>query len=635
MSEFPEQAAPPKKKWAVQLLLVLIVFAAILPFTSRAVYMDEHIFLLLARSAQTNWLFPSDTPALFFGRRAANFASHTHPPIGTYYLAGVYAILGEFREVPFRILYSLFPLMAVAGFYGLACRFTQIPVTATLLLAFSPAFFATSHTLMMDMPMLAFLLVGLTLYFKSVDGRSGNLVPASLCFILAVGAGYTALVPVSCLFVWAVFTRRPKQELWAIAAIPLALFAWLAMMTVHFGYFPLTDTVMLFVSQAQSPFRNTLATLSFVGGVSVFPWSFLLLADTKKKGWLVVAGLVIVTCLTLFLEWPSFPYRLWFLFLASNGLVMLVVFTASWFRRLREETVPGHGFLVLWTWAVLIFFVVVADMINARYILMALPALYLVLFRKGAWPSVGLAIIPTLLVSVTIATADYRFVNSYRTWVKSVVVPLQEQGFKVWGAAESGLRFYLEQRNIETLGSHDLRPRGGDLIIRPARLFRYSLSSDLEPLLVHLNTQDLTDSFPIRTYNLSAGAGFHDSHIGLVPFNLSTAPHDRLEIVQLSPLVGRLPQTVPANFESVAVWSPSGVMLKQVEPVQKFSLRIPKNTEIQYELEGDGSIEVTSDFIKLSKGNSDSIVWRNLRIMPKGFLIERQSQPRATSQGIR
>jgi len=37
------------------------------PFSSRAVYLDEHIFLNLARSAQTNWLFPQDTPGLFFG----------------------------------------------------------------------------------------------------------------------------------------------------------------------------------------------------------------------------------------------------------------------------------------------------------------------------------------------------------------------------------------------------------------------------------------------------------------------------------------------------------------------------------------------------------------------------------------
>ena len=63
-------------------LLAAIVLAGIIPFSSRAVYMDEHIFLQIARSAQSNWLFPNDTPGLFFGTPLANFASHTHPPIG-------------------------------------------------------------------------------------------------------------------------------------------------------------------------------------------------------------------------------------------------------------------------------------------------------------------------------------------------------------------------------------------------------------------------------------------------------------------------------------------------------------------------------------------------------------------------
>ena len=95
------------------LLLALVVLAGIVPFSSRAVYMDEHIFLLMARSAHTNFLFPQDTPALFFGQTRPSFVGHTHPPVGEYYLALLYSIFGEFREVPFRLLFSVFAIVAV------------------------------------------------------------------------------------------------------------------------------------------------------------------------------------------------------------------------------------------------------------------------------------------------------------------------------------------------------------------------------------------------------------------------------------------------------------------------------------------------------------------------------------------
>jgi hypothetical protein len=58
-------------------LLAIIVQACIVPFLSRAVYLDEHIYLQIARSAQTNILFPQGTPGIFFGTEKPNFASHT------------------------------------------------------------------------------------------------------------------------------------------------------------------------------------------------------------------------------------------------------------------------------------------------------------------------------------------------------------------------------------------------------------------------------------------------------------------------------------------------------------------------------------------------------------------------------
>src|ERR1700758_3959342 len=126
------------------ILLTLAVVAAIAPFSSRAVYMDEHIFLKIGRVAQTNVFFPQDTTGMFFGIPMKNFAAHTHPPVGEYYLGLLYSIFGQFREVPFRLAFSIFPIVAVLSFYSLARRFTQYPMLVSLLFAASPAFFVYS-----------------------------------------------------------------------------------------------------------------------------------------------------------------------------------------------------------------------------------------------------------------------------------------------------------------------------------------------------------------------------------------------------------------------------------------------------------------------------------------------------------
>ena len=371
-----------EKQWVTWVLLALIVLAGILPFADRAFYMDEHIFLQLARSAQADWMFPSDTPLLFFGTRQADFASHTHPPVGEYYLAVIDLIVGDFSEAPFRLLFAIFPIMAAIGFHGLARRYTKSPLTVTLLFAFSPAFFVMSQTIMMDLPMIAFLLVGTMLYFDHVDGKPNRLAPAALCFILAVGTGYTALVPLGCLFLWALHRRRDTLELVALGAAPIALIFWLAAMTVHFGRFPLTDTVRFVTSQTRSSFENLTATFSFLGGVGVFPFSFLLVTRLERREWyrLVPAAFVVATAMTLPMEWTSLAYRSWFIFLSASGLSMLGAGVVCTFR---ENGEPRHErvFLLLWSLAVLVFFVLIGDMINARYVLLALPALYLVLFR--------------------------------------------------------------------------------------------------------------------------------------------------------------------------------------------------------------------------------------------------------------
>jgi hypothetical protein len=578
-------------------LLAAIVLAGIIPFSSRAVYMDEHIFLHVARSAHTNWFFPQETPWIFFGTRVPDLAAHTHPPVVEYYLALLYSIFGDFREVPFRLAFSVFPICAVLGFYKLAHRFTLHPFLVTLIFAASPAFFVYSSTMMMDIPMLAFLLTGLALYFGHVEGRPGLLPLASLCFILAAGTGYTALVPLLCLFVGLLAARRPLQELLAVCAAPVALALWLAAITIHFGEFPLIRTVGYYATQG-SIFRNILATLSFLGSVVIFPW---LIGRTRRT---IAASLVAASVMTFLASWPSLAYRGWYVILASSGLMVLYAFLAGARRLVAAEKNHGQAVLILWAPAVLLFFIVIGDVINARYVLLAMPPLFLVLLADASERRLIYTLIPTAALSLILAYADFSFVNMNRDFVEQTVVPLQRQGFHIWSGAESGLRFYLEQKGLVTLSTQDAVVGPGDLIVRHSGLFGYALAEPIAIRMIVLKRFELNTALPVRTYSALAGAGLHDTGAGLVPFTFSRKPWDTVEVAQMSPLA-------PA-----AVWSPNGPTFVQVEPESEFPIKVPSNTKIEYDLEGDGKVAVYSGRIRLIRGHSPT-VWRNFRIVPK------------------
>ena len=585
------------------LLLAAIVLAGIIPFSSRAVYLDEHIFLHVAQSAQTNGFFPQDTPWIFFGTRNANLAPHTHPPVGEYYLALLYSIFGRFREVPFRIAFSIFPIGAVLGFYNLARRFTRHPFLVALLFAANAAFFVYSSTMMMDIPMLAFLLVGFALYFGHVQGRRGLLVPAAGCFILAAGTGYTALVPLACLLFVQIIARRPSKEMLTVCAAPAALAIWLTAMTIHFGEFPLIQTIGYYAAHG-SMFRNILATLSFLGGLTIF-------SALSFGNWRVTAtSIPVVAVLTLFVSWPSFAYRVWFILIAAAGVTVLAAFVSEARRLIEAGKNHGEAFLLLWVPTVLLFFIVAAEMINARYMLLAIAPLCLVLFGNTGERRLILTLIPTVAFSVALAYVDFKFVNLNRNLVEQVVVALQQQGFRVWSAAESGLRFYLEQNGIVTLATTDVTPGPSDLIVRHNGLFGYSLAEPIAVKLTVLKTFPLNDRIPLRLYSRPSGAGFHDNGAGMVPFTFSRLPYDSVEIAQVSPLVPGV------------VWSPDGPIFIQNEPEREFPVKMPSDTKIEYDLDGDGLVALFNDRILLKKGDSSTTVWRNFRIVPKHWQMQ-------------
>jgi hypothetical protein len=422
------------------------------------------------------------------------------------------------------------------------------------------------------------------------------------------------LVPLACLFAWSLMKKHSARQWCATAVTPMAIVFWLVIIKHYFGSGPSTELIGYYTSHF-SLSHLVLPLFSFLGGVSLFPGIYLVLIDRSRRLGISVASTMAAGGLTMFHAWPSVAYRLWFIVLASCGIALISAFVVHGVRRLKTAAVDGLGFLVLWLFAALLFYLCFADMIAARYLLLVLPPLFLILFDHIPTQAGAAAVVLTLVLSISIGFADQQWVNQYPRWVEQSVIPLQREGFRVWNASEVGLRFYLERNGVQTLDASDLRPQAGELIIRQTSS-RYGLSSDLEPLLLPIAKFELNDRFPVRTSSLEAGAGFHDSHWGLVPYAISRAPFDQVDIAEVSPFVTTLPEKVAEDFSSTPLWFPGGVLLKQIEPEMTFPVRVPSSAKLNCDVEGAGTAEVSTAGIVIRKLDSRPVLWKNCKFVP-------------------
>ena len=165
-------------------ILVLIVAACAIPFLGQPFHMDDNFYMDMARNAQAKPLFPNDTPYVFQGMRSPDMGSHTHPLFQTYFLATIMHFFGEGpgKEWIYHLFALLYPLIAALSFYFICARLLDRPLWPSALFACSPLFLVMQHTLMTDIPMLAFWLAAVCCFLYATDQRKAGLYAASVFF---------------------------------------------------------------------------------------------------------------------------------------------------------------------------------------------------------------------------------------------------------------------------------------------------------------------------------------------------------------------------------------------------------------------------------------------------------------------
>ena len=536
------------------ILIVGLVVLLRLFFLNQPIQGDDVYYLYGAEHAQIDPLHPLNTRYMFQGDMV-DMRGHPHGPLNSWILAILLAVLGNVREIPFHAGYTVFSIIAGLSMWSLARRFCERPFAATLLFLAVPAFVVNGNSLEADLPFLAFWMASVALFIQAVDQRSS----AALACSAAAGAlaGLTAYQAVLLTPILAVYLFQQKREwrvAWAVVlAAPAAIAAWQVWEWTTRGALP--AAVLLSYMRAYS-FHKTSNTLRSAAALVVHsawivsPFLVVMAFGLKSRMRLYAASAAALAA--------AF-YDVHPLFWISIGCGVLIL---SWLvtAALRRD------FLAIWAvmffaGAMLIFFAG-----SARYLLPIAAPVAILAARTAAprWLTAGFAL--QLLLSLGLATANYQHWDGYRTFAATQAANAARQ--RVWVDAEWGLRYYLESAGALPL-SKDQIVEPGDIIV----------SSELaHPVPIHaplalVSAASIVPGVPLRLISLSRRSAYSSASEGLLPFEISSAPADRVHadtVVERKPELSYLDPKDPRSAAHViAGLFPDGWMTEQASVMLK------------------------------------------------------------------
>lgn len=524
------------------LLIAAAVLLIRLPFLAQPVQGDDVYYVLFARNAQVDPLHPLHTGFRLQGETVWG-AGHTRPPLNAYILAGLTAVFGDVREIPFHAAYLLFSWLAAIAMYFLARRYCAQPLIATLLFIAVPAFVVNGNKLEADIPLLAFWMAGFALF---AQGRflasTASMALAGLCAYHAVFA-----VPILAHLAWR--EQRRNWRAWlAVVGAPAALVAWQLFERATTGAAPAAVLAGYFSSYGLLELgRKVQSSLALVSHLGTMISPLLLAVAWRRAGRLRWLGLAAITCgIAVAASVAGYtPGQRLLLAVSFGGGVLWLLWAGS---RVLTDHAGVDGFLGAWIAVYSAGAIAVFYAGSARYLLpLAAPVAILLVRRLGPAGDAGgdanvraqlpaplpgnwwtilvsAALAAQLAVGLGLAWSEYRYALDYREFAQRLAPMAQSQ--RIWSNAEWGLRYYLERIGGEPL-LHGQQIGAGSIVVTSelAAAIPYSATRAKTEIL---NTEIRTGLIPLRTIGIGARSGYSSSEFGILPFDFGAGTIDRV-----------------------------------------------------------------------------------------------------------
>lgn len=499
-------------RWALALVLGVVLLLR-LPFLNQAVQGDDPYYIFGAQHALIDPAHPSHARYVFQGD-LVDMRGHPHPPLDSWVLAGLIALFGEVREVPFHAAYILFSLIAAASMWSMAQRWSPDPLGATLLFLAVPAFVVNGNSFEADVPFLAFWMAGIALF------TAGRPLWAVVPLFLAAMTAYQAIVAAPILLVYCFLHARHSKLSWIVALTPvITVAAYQSYERLTGGTLPATVLAGYFTSyglqQLANKARNAVALTAHAGWM-VFPPAS---AAAFRDRWPIAVAAAIGGA---FLD----PHPLFWVSFAVGALAL-----AHCVRRKPE-------FLHAW---ILVFFLAALALFfagSARYLLPIAAPLAILVTRQA--PRLVLpAFVANLGVGIALAAVNYQHWDSYRQFVAGLRPEIGQK--RVWVNSELGLRFYLQDAGALPLARTEV-VQPGQWIVTSELGFPLPVTAPLGLV----SQMEVRPSLPLRLIGLGSKSGYSTASLGFRPFDITDSPLDRVRVeavLERKPVLSWLPMS--------------------------------------------------------------------------------------------
>jgi len=492
--------------------IIALVILLRLPFLNQPIQGDDVYYLYGAQHAQIDPLHPLNTRYMFLGDMV-DMRGHPHGPLNPWILAILLAALGDVREVPFHAAYAVFSVIAALAMWSLARRFCERPFAATLLFIAVPAFVVNGNSFEADLPFLAFWMASVALFVRAVEkGSTAVLAGSAVAGGLAGLTAYQAvlLTPILALYL---FERRRKggatPAAWiATLAAPLAIAVWQLFEWKTRGALPAAVLLDYMRSYSFHKTSNTLrsAVALVVHSAWIVSPLLAIAAFWPNTRWRFIAAAAVALAAALY-----DPNPLFWLSVGCGVLVLMWLVAEA----LRRDFLAAWA-VIFFAGAMLIFFAG-----SARYLLPMAAPVAILAARSSAlrWLYAGFAL--QLTLSLGLAIANYQHWEGYRQFAKTLRTDAGSH--RVWVDAEWGLRYYLESEGALPL-ARDQVVQPGDTIVSSALAAPVTLNAPV----AQIRAADVVPSIPLRLISLSRRSAYSSAGGGLLPFEISSAPADRV-----------------------------------------------------------------------------------------------------------
>ena len=532
-----------RKKIIIDLLIIVCaVFIITLPFIDQAFHIDDEGALSLAKSMKGISLLDVFKQKHSVLGHESNYLKSTHPLLTPMILRAMVILTGKYNEQLFHILFIIFPLLASISAYFIAKQFTEYPLWAALFLIVTPAFTVMSHTIMNDIPAMAFFLSSMAAYIYGFERR--NLMLLVLSGILAgfsVFCSYHMLYIIPFMLLYSLLNK--KEIIRSSIAMVIPLFIFLLISFLEYLSYGIPQILMAFkdvytgfkFNIVDNILRNGLSTLSYLGGAVLFPL-FLVFIFFKKKYTGVYFVLLVISIDLLFLSKMNFDLlnSALFIVLIFSGVLIVYKLLENGIRNISRPCI----FLFLWFSSVLFINAAILPFNAVRHILPLLLPCIIIIINLIA-ESVDMryikhlfitGMILTSLLSLSLSLADYEFAGLYRRFARQFSGTKPKN--RVWFSGEWGFRWYMEDEGYSYLLADDRRPVKGDIIVIPELPCPMPLPG-LRSRMKLIDTVEMNGNMAVRIIDPKVNAGFYSDGFGFLPYGFSGEKLESFKIFKM------------------------------------------------------------------------------------------------------